>query len=301
MYLRNFGSNFTTPEIYQLNNEIISNLEKAINGEYSAIHCYEKLAQIAPTEEVKMQILEIREDERRHLSAFITTFTNITGQQPSPQLTEDCKETYREGLVTSFIDEQENVDFYLDMADKIQDPMIKEMFKRAAADEQNHAGWFSYFLMTNEKATITRQNAGNFGAKGALNATSLHLVQMLTYALQDEFLAQSRYNDILLNFGYIRTFARIQEAELRHIRLLLPLFDRYQVEVPEDNSKEFITTPATVKEAYAIGVEGEIENIDMYNKFMSLEIPADVRAVFTQLRDASLNHLTAFERGLQRK
>ncbi|MBN8204024.1 hypothetical protein JI665_26640 [Bacillus sp. NTK034] len=145
-----------------------------------------------------------------------------------------------------------------------------------------------------------RQNANGYGAKGALNAPTLTLPQMLTFALQDEFLAQARYNNILLNFGYIRTFARIQEAELRHISALLPLLERYQVPVPEDISRMFVTAPESIKKAFAFGVQGEIENISMYNKFLSLNLPTDVRTVFTQLRNASMNHLDAFERGQAR-
>lgn len=140
----------------------------------------------------------------------------------------------------------------------------------------------------------------NFGAKGALNAATLSFPQMLTYALQDEYLAQARYNNILGTFGYIPTFARIKEAELRHISALLPLFQRYQVPLPEDTSQSFVTTPQNIKAAYAAGVQGEIDNIGMYNRFLTFNIPNDARLVFTQLRDASLNHLAAFERGVER-
>lgn len=145
-----------------------------------------------------------------------------------------------------------------------------------------------------------RQTLDTYGAKGALSATSLSLPEILTFALQDEYLAQARYNRILGTFGYIRTFARIQEAELRHISALLPLFQQYQVPIPQDISPQFATTPPTIKDSYAAGVEGEIENIGMYDKFLALEIPNDVRIVFTRLRDASVNHLAAFERGLAR-
>lgn len=145
-----------------------------------------------------------------------------------------------------------------------------------------------------------RQTLDTYGAKGALNATSLSFPEILTYALQDEYLAQARYNRILGTYGYIRTFARIQEAELRHISALLPLFQQYQVPVPQDISPQFVTTPPTIKDAYAAGVEGEIENIAMYEKFLALGIPNDLRVVFTRLRDASVNHLAAFERGLAR-
>lgn len=145
-----------------------------------------------------------------------------------------------------------------------------------------------------------RQTPDTYGAKGALNAISLTLPDILTYALQDEYLAQARYNRILGTYGYIRTFARIQEAELRHISALLPLFQQYQVPVPQDISPQFVTTPPSIKDAYAAGVEGEIENIGMYEKFLALDIPNDMRIVFTRLRGASVNHLAAFERGLAR-
>ncbi|MBS2971069.1 hypothetical protein J9317_20200 [Metabacillus sp. KIGAM252] len=139
-----------------------------------------------------------------------------------------------------------------------------------------------------------------YGAKGALNASTLSLPQMLTFALQDEYLAQSRYDNILGTFGYVPTFARIKEAEMRHISALLPLFNRYQVPLPENISQSFVTTPNSIKAAYAAGVLGEIDNIGMYNKFLGFNIPTDARLVFTQLRNASLNHLAAFERGLER-
>lgn len=118
--------------------------------------------------------------------------------------------------------------------------------------------------------------------------------------MQDEYLAQSRYDNILETFGSLPTFVRIKEAEMRHINALAFLFERYQVPLPEDTSQQFIVTPENVKGAYAAGVQGEIDNIAMYDKFLDYDIPSDARVVFTQLRNASVNHLAAFERGLAR-
>ncbi|MED4015594.1 DUF1259 domain-containing protein [Sutcliffiella cohnii] len=151
------------------------------------------------------------------------------------------------------------------------------------------------------RTTNTDRQMEDYGALGALNAISLTLPQMLTYALQDEYLAQARYNNIIATFGNIRTFVQIKEAEMRHISALLPLFERYQVPLPIDISQSLVTTPDNLKAAYAAGVQGEIENISMYDKFLTMNIPTDVRNVFTQLRNASVNHLAAFERGLARK
>ncbi|SFF64245.1 Rubrerythrin [Halobacillus alkaliphilus] len=283
--------------------KFMQDLEKAINGEYSAISCYKKLAQLAPDKQIKNRLNEIRNDEQRHYEEFRRLYTQLTGGgQPTPQMTEQCPASYEKGIVFAFKDEQKTVDFYLDIANQAQDPSVKEIFRRAAADEQNHAVWFLSFQMKSPgPSEDERQNTEEYGAQGAMNAATLTVPDMLIYAIQDEHLAQARYEDVLNTFGYVRTFARIKEAELRHINALNTLFARYQVPLPEDTSQLFIVTPENIKRAYGAGVRGEIDNIAMYNKFLTYALPADIRVVFTQLRDASVNHLAAFERGLERE
>ncbi|MBM7660141.1 rubrerythrin [Bacillus mesophilus] len=299
MYSNHSGPHYYEYDRLPTNFQLINDIQKAIHGEYSAVACYKILANMAPTRDERNRILEIIKDEERHLEEFSRIYLNLTGKDPSYKIVEECPDKYKAGVKFAFKDEQETVDFYLDIADQANDSNIKERFRRAAADEQNHAVWFLYFS-TYHKTTNTKRQLQNFGAKAALSATAFALPQMLTYALQDEYLAQARYDDILSSFGNIRTFSRIKEAELRHINALLPLFYRYQVPIPEDTSQSFITTPESIKAAYAAGVQGEIDNISMYERFLSLSIPDDVRFVFSQLRNASLNHLSAFERGLAR-
>ncbi len=135
-------SKFMYPYVGHLTQDIL----KAINGQYSAIACYTKLAKIAPSEEERKQILEIRKDEIDHYQAFCQIYAAITGTRPKPQITEPCPARYKDGLEFAFKDEQKTVDFYLDIAEKAQDPYIREKFKRAAADEQNHAVWFLYYF-----------------------------------------------------------------------------------------------------------------------------------------------------------
>ncbi|THE13193.1 rubrerythrin family protein [Bacillus timonensis] len=279
--------------------QLVNDIQKAINGEYSAIACYKELAKMAPSNDERDRIMEIRKDEVRHLEEFSRIYTNLTGKNPSYQLIEKCPNTYKAGLEFAFKDEQETVDFYLEISDKAQDPNIKERFRRSAADEQKHAVWFLSFFNHPKGTNINRQ-INNYGAKGALSASILTLPQMLTYSLLDEYLAQARYDDILRNFGYNRSFTQIKEAEKGHINALIPLFQRYQVPLPEDLSQAFVTTPESIKAAYAAGVQGEIDNISMYDRFLSLTLPNDVRTVFSQLRKASLNHLAVFEKGLER-
>ncbi|MBO8157590.1 MAG: DUF2202 domain-containing protein [Bacillaceae bacterium] len=282
---------------------LINLLQKAINGQYSAIICYKKLIEMAPTEEEKYQIREIRNDEKRHLKEFSDIFENMTGQKPEMKVIEECPDTYYEGLKAAFKDEQVTADFYLDIAEKARDNDVKETFLRASADEQNHAVWFLYYLMTNKKSNkvktmwnhVMRQNAQNYGAIGALNAPSLTFPQMLTYAIQDEYLAHSTYEAVNQKFGNLRPFSQIQQSELRHIDALVSLFNRYQIPVPPDDSKAYVTVPETFREALEEGVQTEINNIAMYDRYLTYNLPQNARNVFTNLRNASTRHLAAFQ------
>lgn len=133
--------------MYRQNEKLISDIEKAINGEYSAINCYAKLANLASTKMEQEQILEIRQDEIRHFHQFVQIYGSLTGKQPQPKIIEECPSVYVNGLEFALKDEQRTVDFYLEIADEATSPYIKEIFRRASADEQNHAVWFLYFFL----------------------------------------------------------------------------------------------------------------------------------------------------------
>lgn len=137
-------------EDYYRQQQLTGDIEKAINGQYSAISCYEKLSRMAPTMAEREQILEIRQDEVKHYQQFIAIYTNLTGKQPQPQIIEECPDNYLEGLEFALQDEQKTTDFYLDISDQATTPQIRRTFRRAAADEQNHAVWFLYYYMKNK-------------------------------------------------------------------------------------------------------------------------------------------------------
>lgn len=127
---------------------LIKDLVKSINGEYSAVICYSILAEKAPTAEIRRRIEHIREEEVRHLHAFSSLYTSITGKQLTPKQTEHCPHTYREGLRAAFYDEQKTNDFYLQASDRAVHPEAKRLFARTAFDEQRHAVWFLYDIPT---------------------------------------------------------------------------------------------------------------------------------------------------------
>jgi hypothetical protein len=139
-----------------------------------------------------------------------------------------------------------------------------------------------------------------FGAKGAQQSSDPTLEQMLTYAIQDEYLARAEYRFIINTYGSIRPFSNIIQAEEQHINMLVPLFTTYGFAVPEDNAAEHIVVPKDLKEALETCVQGEIDNIGMYETFSNASLPEDVRDVFERLKNASGNHLQAFRNALSR-
>lgn len=128
------------------NSKIITDINKAINGEYHAIYCYEILSNQAPNTDIKKRIIEIRNDEIRHYHTFAQIYISLTGNNPTPQITKPCPSDYKSGVLAAFIDEQETVDFYHQVARSTNNPIIKDAFTQNSADEQNHAVWFLYFM-----------------------------------------------------------------------------------------------------------------------------------------------------------
>jgi hypothetical protein len=126
-------------------------------------------------------------------------------------------------------------------------------------------------------------------------------VNALLEALDDEYKAVATYEQVITDFGPIRPFVNIIEAERRHIEALRGLFDRYNLAMPSNPWPG--TTPKfeSIADACAAGVEGEIENAAMYEQLIGATHHTDIIEVFENLRRASQdNHLPAFRRCTQR-
>ncbi len=157
---------------------------------------------------------------------------------------------------------------------------------------------YSYDNIQNQTDLITDNTSIKWGGASALSSDSLTLDEMLIYALEDEYTAYAEYEYILATFDVTTPFSNIIEAESKHINMLLPLFETYDITVPIDDSSQHIIIVDELVDTYKAGIDAEILNIDMYNLFLEYNLPDDVRDVFTKLRDASIKHLDAFERNL---
>lgn len=139
-----------------------------------------------------------------------------------------------------------------------------------------------------------------FGAAGSFSNPNSDIEQMLIYAIQDEYLARAEYEYLINDLGAGNPFLNIIKAEEKHISMLIPLFEKYEYTVPEDTSGDHIIQVTSITEALEAGVKAEEDNIAMYENFLMNELPEDISAIFTELRDASVNHLAAFKRKLSR-
>jgi len=141
--------------------------------------------------------------------------------------------------------------------------------------------------------------ADDFGHEG-VDVENLSIEEMLTFALEDEVLAYSTYNEIVEVFDVSKPFTNIMKAELRHQEAIIALMNDYGMDVPEVDASDYITLPISLEESYEAGVQAEIDNIALYNTFLKEDIPEDVKDVFEYLIKGSEKHLSAFEKQLER-
>jgi hypothetical protein len=144
-----------------------------------------------------------------------------------------------------------------------------------------------------------------YGNSAASSDHALTIESMLTYAVQDEYLARAEYVAIMTKFGQIPPYSNIKQAEEQHIAWLKDMFASLKLALPVDVAAKYIHVPSTLKEAAQAGVQAEINNIAMYNRFLAQPVLRDPRYaavadLFTRLRDASSNHLAAFRKQLEK-
>lgn len=144
-----------------------------------------------------------------------------------------------------------------------------------------------------------------YGSSAAKADQSLTAAEMLAYAAQDEYLAHGEYAAIMSVYGQGRPFSNISKAEETHLSWLRSVYEARGMAFPADGSADFVSAPASLKAAFEAGVKAEVDNIAMYDRFLAdplLRDPrnADLRTLFTQLRNASENHLRAFQNQLTR-
>ncbi len=125
--------------------------------------------------------------------------------------------------------------------------------------------------------------------------------QALLAALDDEYKAHTTYDQVIRDFGPVRPFVNIVEAEARHIAALLTLFERYGLPVPPNPWPGKTPRYPSVDAACVAAVQAEIDNAALYDRVLASTCRPAISAVYQALRSASQDrHLPAFQRCAQR-
>jgi hypothetical protein len=124
------------------------------------------------------------------------------------------------------------------------------------------------------------------------------VIDALYAGLTDEHHAYDTYQAVIDQFGAVRPFTSIQQAEANHIAALESLFERYGLDIPAVAPLPEVQSFDTLADACAAGANAEIANFSLYDQWMAaVQDYPDMVQVFTALRDASeYQHLPTFER-----
>ncbi|AHJ30126.1 DUF2202 domain-containing protein [Nodularia spumigena CS-584] len=144
---------------------------------------------------------------------------------------------------------------------------------------------------------IATSNTSPISADYLINQLDEKTQQAMIDAINDEYYARAFYTSVINKFGEVRPFSNIVHAEDRHVSLWNSLFTKYGIPIPADTFMGNIPAPDTLQAACQTGVESEIANVQMYNRFLEFVQETDLREAFFQLRHVSQNnHLPAFQR-----
>lgn len=130
-----------------------------------------------------------------------------------------------------------------------------------------------------------------------MDALTAAEIRALQEALDDEYRAWATYDQVIRDFGEVRPFSNIREAEARHIEAVRSLFIRYGLPVPENSWPGRVERYTSVQAACAAGVAAEIANGEMYERLLQATRRDDILTVLRNLQAASQQrHLPAFRR-----
>ena len=124
------------------------------------------------------------------------------------------------------------------------------------------------------------------------------VIQAMTNGIMDEYNAYNTYQQVIDQFGEVRPFVNIQQAEAQHISAWEMLFTRYGVDIPEAPAVDDSLVFDSLSDACTLAADAEVANFGLYDDMLeTLADYPDMVQVVTNLRNASeFNHLVAFER-----
>ncbi len=124
----------------------------------------------------------------------------------------------------------------------------------------------------------------------------------LREALDDEYHAWATYDQVIQDFGLVRPFSNIRDAEARHIEAVMHLFAQHGLATPPNRWPGKVERYRSLHDACVAAAEAELANAALYERLLASTDRSDILTVFRNLRDASQErHLPAFRRCAERR
>jgi len=139
-----------------------------------------------------------------------------------------------------------------------------------------------------------------YGAQEALEDSNISLAEALSYALEDKYLKQANFDYSIEKYGSIRPFVQIKIEDQHQMSMLLPLFKKYNIELPKDRARHYIKkNTGSLYQVFQIQIGRERNAIKMYKKFLSIrEFPKDILDTFQEQLIVSQRHLESLEQNV---
>ncbi|KZE64961.1 rubrerythrin [Fictibacillus phosphorivorans] len=133
-------------------------IKEAVAGEREDQLFYEYLISQAPTNEEKLIIASIRDDEKRHNKLFKMIYKDITGQEVPPANGEEFQKpkSYKDGLVKALFGELRAVEKYRVIRQGLPNQYYRDILFNIITDEIKHSSKYNYLYTLNSQPASSR-------------------------------------------------------------------------------------------------------------------------------------------------
>ncbi|MFB4165751.1 cupin domain-containing protein [Alteribacillus sp. JSM 102045] len=148
------------PDFTSRNNQhVLEAILAGIKRKAGSIDFYSRIADSAPNQNHKNDLLHTLEDEKIHLEQFTDLYIKLTGTQPVYEIEKVTFNTYEEGLQKAYETELKNYEEYRNGYLLTQHTPFQDVFLRACNDEVEHAQRFDS-LSSNQQGGIELKDYG---------------------------------------------------------------------------------------------------------------------------------------------
>ena len=155
-------------------------ISQAVQGEIEDALFYNYLISVAPTDEEKVLISAIKEEELRHRKQFERIYRDFTGMgvQTEQDVTFEIPSSYQEGITNALFDELRDVVKYRAIRKRLPEGIYKDVLFDIITDELIHVSILNHLFTSNS-------NMENASMSGSLTGNHTNVYNTSNFTLND--------------------------------------------------------------------------------------------------------------------